>query len=50
MTWLEHTLFIDIYGLPLVIIWLVAGAVFFTLRMGFINIRAFGHAVQVIFG
>jgi AGCS family alanine or glycine:cation symporter len=50
VTWLEHTLFIDIYGLPLVIIWLVAGAVFFTLRMGFINIRGFGHGVQVILG
>ena len=50
MTWLESTLFIDIYGLPLVIIWLVAGAFFFTLRMGFINIRVFGHAVQVILG
>ena len=50
VTWLEQTLFIDIYGLPLVIIWLVAGAVFFTLRMGLINIRAFGHAVQVILG
>ena len=50
VTWLERTLFIDIYGLPLVIIWLVAGAVFFTLRMKFINIRAFGHGVQVILG
>jgi len=50
VTWLEKTLFIDIYGLPLVIIWLVVGAIFFTLRMGFINVRAFGHAVQVIFG
>ncbi len=50
VTWLEHTLFFDIYGLPLVIIWLVAGAVFFTLRMGFINVRGFGHGVQVILG
>jgi AGCS family alanine or glycine:cation symporter len=50
VTWLEQTLFIDIYGLPLVIIWLVAGAIFFTLRMGFINVRGFSHGVQVILG
>lgn len=48
--WLEHTLFIDIYGLPLVILWLMAGAIFFTVRMGFINVRAFGYAIQVVLG
>ena len=36
--------------LPFVVMWLVAGAVFFTLRMGFINIRAFGHALRVVKG
>ncbi|MCB9832979.1 MAG: alanine:cation symporter family protein [Planctomycetes bacterium] len=35
---------------PFVVIWLVIGAVIFTLAMGFINFRAFGHAIQVIRG
>jgi AGCS family alanine or glycine:cation symporter len=36
--------------LPLAVFWLVLGAIFFTIRMGFINIRAFGHAIQVTRG
>jgi AGCS family alanine or glycine:cation symporter len=36
--------------LPLAVFWLVLGAIFFTFRMGFINIRAFGHAIQVTRG
>ena len=36
--------------LPLVVVWLVLGALFFTLRMQFINIRAFWHAIQVTRG
>jgi alanine or glycine:cation symporter, AGCS family len=36
--------------LPFVVLWLVLGAIYFTIRMGFINIRAFGHAVQVVRG
>jgi len=36
--------------LPLAVVWLVAGAVFFTLRMGFINLRGFGHAIAVTRG
>jgi alanine or glycine:cation symporter, AGCS family len=36
--------------LPFVVLWLVLGAIFFTFRMGFINFRAFGHAVQVVRG
>lgn len=37
-------------SLPLVVIWLVLGAIFFTFRFGFINIRAFGHALAVVSG
>ena len=37
-------------GLPLIVVWLVLGATFFTLRMAFINIRAFFHAIAVTFG
>ncbi|MCZ6597010.1 MAG: alanine/glycine:cation symporter family protein [Planctomycetota bacterium] len=35
---------------PLAVLWLVLGAIFFTLRMGFINFRAFGHAINVTRG
>jgi len=36
--------------LPLVVVWLVAGATFFTLRMGFINVRGFWHAIRIVKG
>ena len=36
--------------LPIVVVWLVLGAIFFTLRMSFINIRGFFHAIQVTAG
>ncbi|MGB5813219.1 MAG: amino acid carrier protein [Polyangiales bacterium] len=36
--------------LPFIVVWLVAGATFFTLRFGFINIRAFAHAWAVTAG
>ena len=36
--------------LPLVVLWLVLGATFFTLRMAFVNLRLFGHAVAVTLG
>jgi AGCS family alanine or glycine:cation symporter len=35
---------------PFIVLWLVIGAVFMTIRMGFINLRAFKHAVQVTTG
>jgi len=35
---------------PLVVIWLVVGAVFFTCYMQFINIRGFKHAIEIIRG
>lgn len=35
---------------PFVLIWLIAGALFFTLYMKFINIRGFKHAVDVVRG
>jgi len=37
-------------GVPVVVLWLVLGAIFFTLRMGFINIRGFKHAISVTAG
>lgn len=37
-------------GIPFIVIWLVLGALFFTLRMGFINIRGFGHSLDLAKG
>jgi len=36
--------------LPAVVVWLVLGAIFFTLRLQFVNIRAFGHAIDCVRG
>jgi alanine or glycine:cation symporter, AGCS family len=44
------TLTVKRHGVPVVVLWLVIGAVYFTLRMGFINFRAFKHAVKVTAG
>ncbi|MEL7283830.1 MAG: alanine/glycine:cation symporter family protein [Pseudomonadota bacterium] len=35
---------------PLIVCWLIFGAFFFTAYLGFINIRGFGHAVNVVRG
>ncbi|MFN3189280.1 MAG: alanine/glycine:cation symporter family protein [Aureliella sp.] len=37
-------------SIPFIVIWLFVGAVFFTLRMGFINIRGFWHAIRLTKG
>jgi AGCS family alanine or glycine:cation symporter len=42
--------FDDEHTLPLVVLWLVIAAIFLTFRMGFINIRAFRHAINVTAG
>ncbi len=36
--------------LPIVVLWLVLGALFFTLRMQFINFRGFRHAIDCVRG
>lgn len=42
--------FTEAVNLPLAVAWLVVGATFFTIRMGFINVRGFWHAIQVTRG
>jgi len=37
-------------GIPFIVIWLVLGALFFTIRMGFINIRGFRHSLALAKG
>jgi AGCS family alanine or glycine:cation symporter len=37
-------------NIPFIVVWLLLGALFFTLRMGFINFRGFRHALQLARG
>jgi len=41
---------IPIINMPLVVFWLLLGATFFTLRMGFVNVRMFRHAIDLVAG
>ena len=41
---------IPFVGIPLIVAWLLGGAVFFTLRMRFVNVRLFKHAIDLIRG
>ncbi|MEA5464798.1 alanine/glycine:cation symporter family protein [Leptothoe sp. PORK10 BA2] len=50
VTLLEHTLFFQLYGMPLIVLWLLGGSVYLTLRMGFINVRGLGHSLAVLRG
>ncbi len=36
--------------IPFIVIWLVLGALFFTIRMGFINVRGFKHSLDLAKG
>ncbi len=40
----------DTRAVPFIVLWLAIGALFLTFRMGFINVRAFGHAIAVTRG
>ncbi|MGV6825476.1 MAG: alanine/glycine:cation symporter family protein [bacterium] len=52
--WLASVLFYDVFPgepeFPFIVAWLVVGAIFLTIKMGFINFRLLGHAVRVIRG
>lgn len=48
---LANVLFFNIgFGMPFIVAWLIVGAVFLTVRMGFINLRLLGHSVRIIRG
>ena len=54
-SWVGAVFFFDLIfwndaQLPFIVLWLVVGAIYLTLRMGFINFRAFRHAVRVTAG
>lgn len=50
----ESVVFVPItvagFTIPFVLVWLIAGALLFTLYTRFLNIRAFGHAIDVVRG
>ncbi|MEL7161049.1 MAG: alanine/glycine:cation symporter family protein, partial [Bacteroidota bacterium] len=49
--WVEYIIFYPIAdGVPFVLPWLIIGATVFTIYMGFINIRGFKHAIDVVRG
>jgi AGCS family alanine or glycine:cation symporter len=37
-------------GVPFIVVWLFVGAIFFTIFMGFINLRGFWHAIRLTKG
>ncbi len=45
-----HAIFFSIGDVPLVVLWLIGGAIFFTLRTNFVSIRAFRHAIDIVRG
>ena len=47
---MAQVLFFSLGGIPLIVLWLIGGAIFFTLRLKFINVRAFKHAIYVVAG
>ena len=52
--WVTSTVFyaVTIGGVPvpLILVWLVVAGSFFTVRMGFKNVRGFKHAIDIIRG
>ncbi|AKD03242.1 alanine/glycine:cation symporter family protein [Pontibacter korlensis] len=40
----------DDLGIPLILVWLLAGALFFTFYLGFINFRGFKYALDIVRG
>ena len=47
---IQTVLFFSIAGMPLIILWIIAGSIFCTVRMGFINLRGFKHAIDIARG
>ncbi len=52
--YLGSVFFFDVYPgqyeMPFIVAWLVVGAIFLTVRMGFINVRMFRHAYRILRG
>lgn len=56
VAWLGQNVFfvkpLEFVGLdvPMVVLWLVFGSIFFTIKMGFINFKGFKHAIELVRG
>ncbi|SKB60694.1 alanine or glycine:cation symporter, AGCS family [Salegentibacter holothuriorum] len=37
-------------AIPFIVMWLIVGSIFFTFRLGFVNIRGFGHSIDLARG
>ena len=48
--YLAKVLFFDIFGIPLIVLVLLIGAISFTFYFKFINIRGFKHSIEIIRG
>ncbi|MEO0947302.1 MAG: alanine/glycine:cation symporter family protein [Cyanobacteria bacterium J06641_5] len=40
----------EVQGVPLLILWIFGGSAYLTLRLGFINLRGFRHALEILRG
>ena len=56
-SFLADILFFDVFfgqvadtSLPFLVVWLFVGAIFFTIKMGFVNLRFFRHSLQILSG
>lgn len=56
-TFFETILFFDIFlgtvdavSFPFVVAWLIVGGIYLTVKMGFINLRMFGHSLAIVRG
>lgn len=47
---ISDVLFFSVGGFPLIVLWLICGGIFFTIRMGFVNFRMFAHAIDIVRG
>jgi alanine or glycine:cation symporter, AGCS family len=47
---LDMVLFYPVFEVPFLVLWLSLAGFYFTLRLGFVNIRLFGHGIQVARG
>ncbi|EDZ92697.1 amino acid carrier protein [Limnospira maxima CS-328] len=43
-------IFVEVGGIPLIVVWFMAGGLVFTLWMRFVNLRGFTHAIKVVLG
>lgn len=51
VTPLVYVLWFSVYkDVPFIVVWLLGGGIYLTLRMGFINLRGFWHAIQLTRG